>query len=144
MFVLFDDQNRCYGIYDKIEYVSNIIDIVHTLNSEIVLHCRKYHLNTNNFDVIQMKSNIKKSENPSTKAYESQLPRIENWYTKFESDLQLYNEFKLNEDKIPLLFEDKFALFSKIDELTKLEKFSMFIEKFYLKDNNDTSLYNLF
>ena len=148
MFVLFDKKNICYGVYDKLDYVINIIEIVKKVNPKINFLCKKYITNTNAFEIVKLKDEIDELlENKDSELKEISkiyLPRIETWYEKFNHDLDLFETFKSKDEDIPLLFEEKYQLFKNIEDLEKKDKFDCFINKFYLKDQNDTSFYELF
>lgn len=145
MFVLFDNHNNCYGLYDKLEYVKNLSCIVNQINPEIRFICKKYTLNTNNFESISVMEEKNGKKQEYQKLQKVCDDRFKAWYEKFENDLKLYEKIKLEKNNdIPLIFEDKYNLFQKMEELGKIDKFDCFIDKFYLKDQNDSSFYELF
>jgi hypothetical protein len=139
MYLLFDSEKNCYGMYEKIDYVQNVANIIKNLRPDIAVSCFEYHVNSNSNKRIELQEDKECDD-----CVETQVNRVKSWYETFKYDLKLYENMAKDEE-IPLLFQEKYEIFEQINNISETKnKFDIFIQKYYLKNKSDTSYYDIF
>lgn len=140
VYVLYDSNNKCWGVFNNDILLHNMIDTLKSTHNSASYTVKDMFMNTNlckrEYQDIEFKNNkiIDNNGKKYNKNIHRQIEKIEAMYEKFMSLKQTFSKIDI-ECNVPEFFKDEYKIFNEIEskKIPEEEQFNYFFDNFYYK-----------